>query len=56
MVHETKESLLQKSSEDSYLAELAGHKTDDWDVMGSISTGGFFDKFFFVLCNFRSIR
>ena len=39
VVHETKESSLQKSPTDSSLAQLAEQETDDQEVMGSSSTG-----------------
>ena len=55
MVHETKESSLQKSPTDSSLAQLTEHETDDMEVMGSNPTGSNFDKIYFVLCNFRSV-
>ena len=38
MVHETKESLLQKSPTDSLLAQLGEQKTDDQEVVGSNPT------------------
>ena len=56
MVHETKESSLQKSPTDSSLAQLAEQETDDQEVVRSNPTGAIFDKFYFVLCNFKSIR
>ena len=46
MVHETKESSLQKSVADSYLAQLDRHLTDDQEVMGSNPS---FDEISFVL-------
>ena len=42
MVHETKESSLQKSPTDSSLAQLTVHETDDQEVVGSNRTGGNF--------------
>ena len=47
MVHETKESSLQKSQTDSLLAQLAEQETDDKEVMGSNLTGGNFLQIFF---------
>ena len=38
-MHETKESLLQKSPTDSLLAQLVEHGTDDQKVMDSNPTG-----------------
>ena len=55
VVHETKESSLQKSLTDSSLAQLAEHETDDQEIMSSNPTGYYFDKIYFVLCNFRSV-
>ena len=40
VVHETKESSLQKSSTVSFLAQLSEHETDDKVVVGSNPTGG----------------
>ena len=42
MMHETKESSLQKSPTDSTLAQLAEQETDDQEVAGSNPTGGNF--------------
>ena len=42
VVHETKESLLQKSPTDSCLAQLVEQETDDQEVVGSNPTGGNF--------------
>ena len=42
VVHETKESSLQKSPTDSYPAQLAEHETDDPEVVSSNPTGGNF--------------
>ena len=39
MVHETKESSLQRSRTDSSLAQLAEHGTDDLEVVSSNPTG-----------------
>ena len=39
MVHEAKESFLQKSPTDSLLAQLSEHQTDDPKVASSNSTG-----------------
>ena len=39
VVHETKESLFQKSPTDSSLAQLAKHGTDDLEVVSSNPTG-----------------
>ena len=49
MVHETKESLLQKSPTDSFLAQLTEHETDNQEDVGSNPTvGQFLTKF--ILC------
>ena len=49
MVHETKESLLQKSPTDSLQAQLSEHLTDDPEVVSSNPTGdNFLTKF--ILC------
>ena len=42
VVHETKESSLQKSPTDSFLAQLGEQETDDQEVMGSNPTGSNF--------------
>ena len=42
VVHETKESSLQKSPTDSSLAQSAEHWTDDPEVMSSNPSGGNF--------------
>ena len=42
VVHETKESSLQKSPTDSLLAQLVEHETDDQEVEGSNPTWGNF--------------
>ena len=52
MVHEIKESSLQKSPTNSHLAELAEDETDGQEVVGSNLT----DEIYFVLCNFKSVR
>ena len=39
VVHETKESSIQKSSTDSSLAQSVEQETDDQEVMGSNPTG-----------------
>ena len=56
MVHETKESSLQKFPTDSCLAQLSEHGTDDPEVVSSNPTGDNFDDIYFVLCNFGSVR
>ena len=56
MVHETKESSLQKSPTDSWLALLSEHQTDDPKVVSSNHTGDIFDEIYFVLYNLRSVR
>ena len=49
MVHETKESSLQKYPTDFLLAQLAEQETDDQEVVGSNPTGdNFLTKF--ILC------
>ena len=40
VVHEAKESSLQKSPTDSFLVQLVEHETDDQEVMGKNPTGG----------------
>ena len=42
VVHETKESSLQKSPTDFCQAQLAEHETDDLEVLSSNTTGGNF--------------
>ena len=42
VVHEAKESSLQKSSTDSWLAQLSEHQTDDPEVVSSNPTGSKF--------------
>ena len=42
MVHETKESSLQKSPTDCSLAQLAENETDDQEAVGSNPIGGNF--------------
>ena len=56
MVHETKESSLQKYPTDSWPAQLSEHLTDDKEVVSSNPTGAIFDKIYFVLFNFISVR
>ena len=50
MVHETKDSWLQKSPTDSSLAQLAEHGTDDLEVVSSNPTGGNFWWNIFLCC------
>ena len=40
----------------SDLVQLAEHKSDVLEVVGSNPTEGIFDKIYFVVCNFRSVR
>ena len=42
MVHETKQSSLQRSPTDSLLAQLGEQETDDQEVLGSNPTEGNF--------------
>ena len=52
VVHETKESSLQKFPTDSSLAQLAEHGTDDREVLSSNPTGGkFLTKFILFFVN-----
>ena len=55
-MHETKESSFQKSPTDSLLAQLVEQETDDPEVVSSNPLDAIFDKIYFVLCNFRSVR
>ena len=50
MVHETKESSLQKSPTDSLLAQLSEHHTDDLEVMSLNPIRGNFLTKFFLFC------
>ena len=50
MVHETKESSLQKSPTDSWLAQLSEHWTDDLEVVSSNPTRGHFLMKFILCC------
>ena len=50
MVHETKESSLQKSPTDSSLAQLAEHGTCDPEVVSSNPIGGNFLTTFVLFC------
>ena len=53
-----KKAHFRQSPTDSCPAQLAEHKTDDQEVVGSnpIGGGAIFDEICFVLCNFRSLR
>ena len=42
VVHETKESSLQRSPTDSWLAQLSEHQTDDPEIVSSNPTSGNF--------------
>ena len=53
VVHETKESSLQKYPTDSSLAQLAEHVTDDPEVVSSKCEN---DEIYCVLYNSRSVR
>ena len=56
VVHETKESSLQKSLTDSSIAQLAEHGTDDPVVVSSTPLWAISNEIYYVLCNFRSVR
>ena len=57
VVHETKESSLQKFPTDSLLAQLVEHGTDDLEVVSSKTPlGALFDEIYFVLCNLKTVR
>ena len=56
VVHETKESSLQKSPTDSSPAQLSDDRLMIQRFLVQTPLGTIFDEIYVVLCNFRSVR